>query len=68
MDKELYRESLKIAGRQYKKEDYKGKDTTSKGLATTHEQVSDVYTEGQITPVIEDVDGKDINISKRSID
>lgn len=68
MDKELHKESLKIGGRHYKKEDYQGKDTTSKGLATTHEQVSDVYTEGQITPVIEDVDGKDINISKRIFD
>ncbi|RST72280.1 DUF4025 domain-containing protein [Siminovitchia acidinfaciens] len=68
MDKELEKESLKIAGRHYKKEDYQGKDTVSKGLATTHEQVSDVYMEGQVTPVIEDVDGKDIHISKRIFD
>lgn len=68
MDEELKKESLKLAGRQYKKEDYKRKDTVSKGLAMTHEQVSDAYTEGQITPVIEDVDEKDINITKRIFD
>lgn len=66
MDKELHTESLKIAGRQYKKEDYRGKDTTSKGLATTHEQVSDVYAQGQVTREIEDVDERDNN--KRTFD
>ncbi|MFD1707791.1 YozQ family protein [Siminovitchia sediminis] len=69
MDKELRKESLKIGGRQFKFEDYHGQDTVSKGLATTHEQVSDTYTEGEINQVIENVDGKDIkNTSKKSID
>lgn len=68
MDKELHKESAKIAGRQYKQEDYKGKDDVSKGLSTTHEQVSDAYFEGQIKPVIEDVDDENIEISKSVFD
>lgn len=56
--------STKIAERHYKPEDYKKKDPLSSGLATTHEQVSDVYTEGKANPVIEDVNGKDIPINK----
>lgn len=57
-------DSTKIAGRHYKPEDYKKKDALSSGLATTHEQVSDVYTEGQANPVVEDVNGKDIPIKE----
>ncbi len=68
MDKELHKKSMKLAGKFYSIDDTDKKDSISKGLATTHEQVSDVYTEGQITPKIEDTDGEDQNISKRVFD
>lgn len=58
-------DSLKLAGRQYRKEDDKGRDTLSKGLSITHEQVSDVYTEGEIEGVIEDVNGENIKLSHK---
>jgi hypothetical protein len=58
-------EGMKIAGRQYEVENYKRKDELSAGLATTHEQVSDVYAEGQINAVIEDVNGEDIRIPEK---
>ncbi|MCH1627083.1 YozQ family protein [Ferdinandcohnia quinoae] len=37
-----------LAGRHYKAEDYQKNDQVSSGLATTHEQVSDAYMEGEI--------------------
>jgi len=60
LDKDLHKKSLKLAGRKYKLEDPHEKDSISKALAITHEQVSDAYTEGQIDPVIEEADGKDM--------
>lgn len=34
--------------RNFENEDYNRKDETSKGLATTHEQVSDLYKRGEV--------------------
>jgi hypothetical protein len=65
LKKEENKENLKIAGRQYHTEDYKGQDTLSTGLAITHEQVSDAYTEGEIKPVIDNVNGEDIEIPRK---
>ncbi|MFJ7682221.1 YozQ family protein [Peribacillus butanolivorans] len=59
--KESKKDSLDIAGRIYDVSDYKRKDTLSSGLAKTHEQVSDTYTEGEMQSV-DDVDGKNIEI------
>jgi hypothetical protein len=56
--------STDIAGRNYHTDDYQKNDALSSGLATTHEQVSDTYMEGEIGAVIDDVDGKDIPIGK----
>lgn len=56
------KENLNLAGRYYEVEDYSKNDELSSGLATTHEQVSDTYMEGEIMPVIENVNGKDLNI------
>jgi hypothetical protein len=59
-------ENLKIAGRQYEVEDYQRSDTLSAGLAMTHEQVSDTYTEGEIHAVIDDQDdGKETQIPRK---
>lgn len=54
--------SENLAGRYYDVKDYAGKDQISSGLAITHEQVSDVYAEGQVNPVIEDINGKNIEL------
>ncbi|AXN41121.1 YozQ family protein [Peribacillus butanolivorans] len=59
--KESKKDSLDIAGRIYDVSDYKRKDTLSSGLAKTHEQVSDTYTEGEMQSVVDDV-GKNIEI------
>ncbi|WP_338036448.1 YozQ family protein [Neobacillus notoginsengisoli] len=46
-----------IAGRVYEASDYKKDDEVSRGLAETHEQVSDAYMEGEIGGKIERPDG-----------
>ncbi|MGJ7911407.1 YozQ family protein [Neobacillus sp. LXY-1] len=38
-----------VAGSFFHPSDYKSNNEISQGLATTHEQVSDVYAEGDIT-------------------
>ncbi|MBD8007286.1 YozQ family protein [Bacillus norwichensis] len=58
MDKN-HEKSLELAGRKYELDDSHEKDSISKALAITHEQVSDAYIEGQIDPVIEEENGKD---------
>lgn len=64
MDKNKEKSS-DLANRYYEPEDYKRKDQLSSGLATTHEQVSDSYTEGEIDGVMEDVNGKNIKIDRK---
>lgn len=51
--------SSKIAGKVFDPSDYQKKDTLSSGLATTHEQFSDSYMEGEIGGVMENANGKD---------
>jgi hypothetical protein len=53
------------AGRTYHLSDYYKKGDDSAGLATTHEQVSDTYAEGEIGGVIENVDGEDIPLQRK---
>jgi hypothetical protein len=55
--------STEIAGRTFHTSDYQKSDPLSKGLSTTHEQVSDAYMEGEIEAFIDDVNGKDIPLS-----
>jgi len=59
-------QNTNIAGRVFDPTDYEKKDQLSSGLATTHEQATDTYTEGEIGAVIDDVDGKDIEIGKKT--
>lgn len=68
MNKKDNNEGANIAGRYYETEDYKRNDQLSSGLATTHEQVSDAYMEGQADAVIEDVVGVDISIPRKGYD
>ncbi|HZG72680.1 MAG TPA: YozQ family protein [Chondromyces sp.] len=52
--------STELAGRHFEMEDYKRNDELSQGLAITHEQATDSWTEGTIDGVMENVAGKDI--------
>ncbi|HWO75677.1 MAG TPA: YozQ family protein [Bacillus sp. (in: firmicutes)] len=51
-----------IAGKIFDVQDYDKKDETSAGLAMTHEQATDDYTEGTIDGKMENVAGEDINL------
>ncbi|NMD69956.1 DUF4025 domain-containing protein [Bacillus sp. DNRA2] len=48
MNKKQPQDSTKLAGRLYDVTDYQKPDSLSQGLATTHEQASDAYMEGEI--------------------
>ncbi|WP_431804325.1 YozQ family protein [Halobacillus andaensis] len=71
----MKREERKTIGdRKYEAADYERNDETSKGLADTHEQVSDTLTEGTYDAKIDEVDedghlithkGKNIQSDKR---
>ncbi|MGE6612743.1 YozQ family protein [Peribacillus sp. NPDC076916] len=63
--KQSKNESSEIAGRIYDVSDYKREDNLSSGLATTHEQVSDTYAEGEVKAVVDDVNGRDIELAKK---
>lgn len=54
-----------LAGRYYHTDDYKKNDELSSGLATTHEQVSDAYMEGEIKAVVDNANGQDIEIPRK---
>ncbi|ADU31704.1 YozQ family protein [Evansella cellulosilytica] len=45
----------KVAEKTYEVNQYNSKDETENGLAVTHEQVSDAYTEGTIDAKIDEV-------------
>ena len=65
MDKKNSTDSSKIAGRVFHTDDYQKNDELSSGLATTHEQVSDAYMEGEAGGVMDDVAGKDIPLTNQ---
>lgn len=64
MDHKKANPKKELAGSFYHPSYYHESDTLSSGIATTHEQVSDVYAEGEIGGVIETEDGKDIPLNK----
>lgn len=51
MEKKNSTKVTDVAGRTYHVSDYHKNDEVSSGLATTHEQVSDTYAEGEIGAV-----------------
>ncbi|MFD1737793.1 YozQ family protein [Bacillus salitolerans] len=56
MDKKssnLSKENLEIAGRQFDPSDYEGESQLEQGLAITHEQAGDDYTEGTVDQLLE---------------
>lgn len=54
-----------LAGRMYDTTDYKRNDELSNGLAITHEQASDSYTEGEIGGKIERSSGQNDEANNR---
>jgi hypothetical protein len=54
--------NLELAGRNYQVEDYNRNDQISSGLASTHEQVSDSYMEGEAFSLVGDINGKNISL------
>ncbi|APH04856.1 YozQ family protein [Bacillus weihaiensis] len=45
------KQEQELAGKTYRVEDYQKTNTVSSGMATSHEQVSDAYMQGEITEV-----------------
>ncbi|MBD8071504.1 YozQ family protein [Bacillus sp. PS06] len=64
MSKNNPQKSNELAGRYYQVDDYQNQDELASGLAMTHEQVSDSYMEGEIKAVIDDVNGKNIEVPR----
>ena len=58
-------ENKKLAGKYYDPEYYNSQDQMEQGIAITHEQTSDTLTEGTVDGVIEDVNGKNIDIPRK---
>ncbi|MCC3355398.1 YozQ family protein [Bacillus sp. REN16] len=58
MKEKLQNSTEGLAARHYQPEDYKKNDELSSGLATTHEQVSDSYMEGEIQASVNQTNGK----------
>jgi hypothetical protein len=53
------KESNEVAEHNFQPTDYKKDKELSSGLAMTHEQVTDMWTEGTIDGEIDDINGKD---------
>lgn len=60
MDKKKANPKKEVAGSFFHPSYYHDSDLLSSGLATTHEQVSDVYAEGEIGGVIDNGTGEEI--------
>ncbi|WP_042353837.1 YozQ family protein [Bacillus rubiinfantis] len=65
MAKKDPKKGTEVAGSFFHPSYYHNSDPLSTGFATTHEQVSDAYAEGQIGAVIDDVAGEDIPIPEK---
>jgi hypothetical protein len=70
MDKKNQKANPKkeVAGSFYHPSYYQETDDLSAGLATTHEQASDTYKEGEIGAVIDNINGEDIPIPQKGYD
>ena len=55
-NKETIENAEKVSGKNYEVSDYKSEEQLNKGLAITHEQVSDGYMEGTVDEKIDEVD------------
>ncbi|WP_026672504.1 YozQ family protein [Alkalihalobacterium bogoriense] len=64
MDKVTKKDSAEVATNSYDPKDYNSEKQVDKGLAITHEQVSDDYVEGTIDGEIDEYRGKDIDLPR----
>ncbi|UOE95484.1 YozQ family protein [Alkalihalobacillus sp. LMS39] len=64
MAKENQTDSAKVATNSYDPKDYNSEKQVDKGLAMTHEQVSDAYVEGTIDGKIDEYRGKDTDLPR----
>lgn len=60
MEKKDPKKGTEVAGSFFHPSYYHNSDELSQGFATTHEQVSDVYAEGEIGAVVETDSGEEI--------
>lgn len=65
-DKNSQQASNEIAEKNYEANYYDSNDALEAGLAMTHEQVSDMYTEGTIDGEIDDLDAPDNQIPRQN--
>jgi hypothetical protein len=56
MDKNKITNSNEVAEKNYDAAGYKSNNLVEKGLATTHEQATDAYTEGTIDAKLDQLD------------
>jgi hypothetical protein len=55
----------KVAEKNFEPSDYTSNSALNKGLAVTHEQVSDTWAEGNSDAVIDDLDGENVKIQRK---
>ena len=67
-NEEIQKENLKVAGKVYNPSDYKSNSVVSNGIAITHEQASDTWTEGTIEATIDDLNGENVKIPRTGYD
>ncbi|WP_237563659.1 YozQ family protein [Halalkalibacter okhensis] len=63
-DKNSVKSSEDVAQNSYQPSDYQSTEEVEKGLAATHEQVSDAYVEGTIDGQIDNYEGEDLDLPK----
>lgn len=68
MAKKPEAKSSQLAGRTYNPSDYEREDILSNGLATTHEQSSDTFTEGTIDGKIERENGQSEDLPRKGFE
>jgi hypothetical protein len=56
--------SNKLAEKNYEPSDYLKTSELSSGLAATHEQATDAYTEGTVDATIDNINGEDVKIPR----
>ncbi len=66
--KKDFKDSGKVAEKNYDPSDYGKNSVLNSGLATTHEQTSDTLAEGTIDGKIDDINGKDEKIPRKGYD
>ncbi|WP_408009826.1 YozQ family protein [Pseudalkalibacillus sp. A8] len=63
--KKDFKDSDKVAGKNYDPSDYEKNSELSSGMAMTHEQTSDTLVEGTIDGKIDDINGTDEKIPRK---